>query len=431
MVSEPQPTPTSLSVLTSQVSDGWDQVLPRLPPDLDAIARKTGLIRRVREFSGGAPDLLRLAMMFALHRFSLRGLAHWAGEVGIADVSDVAVLKQLVRMEPFLLELISYELAKRRVRPPSGMRLTIVDSSTITPVGGGPAWRLHTTYEGVEGRIVGVRLTPESEGESFDETAFLPGDLVIADRGYASSSRFAAAHAAKAMFLVRSTWNLDRLRKPDGTPVVPLDFATNLERGGVADHPVDFVLRTGEKLRCRLIVARKNEGAERAELKRVARITKQAKKRELTPESEKAAGYWFLLTTAPLERASATDLIEAYRFRWQVELLFKRMKGLLHLDEVRKSEGGLAKTFILTQILCALIIETALPPGAVFPPQQPRSPRGVEGLAGSGDLPETDGVGPRHTRLTVFIPRPETLKARRGSKEATNSADSTGGYGLG
>ena len=44
-----------------------------------------------------------------------------------------------------------------------------------------------------------------------------------------------------------------------------------------------------------------------------------------------AAAYIFVVTSLTEEQASAEQLLDLYRFRWQIELAFKRMKGLLEL----------------------------------------------------------------------------------------------------
>ncbi|MBE7558855.1 transposase [bacterium] len=46
-----------------------------------------------------------------------------------------------------------------------------------------------------------------------------------------------------------------------------------------------------------------------------------------------------------------------YRFRWQIEMEFKRLKGLHHLDHVRAKDENLARTYVFGKLLGAVIVE--------------------------------------------------------------------------
>ena len=46
-----------------------------------------------------------------------------------------------------------------------------------------------------------------------------------------------------------------------------------------------------------------------------------------------------VLTTLPRQEAPAPVILRLYRLRWQIELLFKRLKSLLHLDALPSRRG--------------------------------------------------------------------------------------------
>jgi hypothetical protein len=75
---------------------GWARLVERLAGliDLEATARERGALRRRREVRS-AEALLRLAFAYVLGRLSLRVVAAWAEEQGLAALSDVALLKRL------------------------------------------------------------------------------------------------------------------------------------------------------------------------------------------------------------------------------------------------------------------------------------------------------------------------------------------------
>ena len=50
----------------------------------------------------------------------------------------------------------------------------------------------------------------------------------------------------------------------------------------------------------------------------------------------------WILTTLPAIHLAAVDAMALYRLRWQIELLFKRLKSLLHLDSMQKGQPSRA-----------------------------------------------------------------------------------------
>src|SRR5271156_3574569 len=76
----------------------------------------------------------------------------------------------------------------------------------------------------------------------------------------------------------------------------------------------------------------------------------------LDPRSLIAAGFMVLVTSLPAE-ISADQICAAYRMRWQIELAFKRLKSLIHLDRLptRTTAGSLS--WLYAHIILALLTE--------------------------------------------------------------------------
>ena len=52
------------------------------------------------------------------------------------------------------------------------------------------------------------------------------------------------------------------------------------------------------------------------------------------------------------------EVLELYRYRWQIELAFKRLKQLLKLGRLPHKEPAAARAWILAKLVVALILET-------------------------------------------------------------------------
>jgi hypothetical protein len=72
--------------------------------DLEETAQTSGALARRREIRR-AEELLRLALAWGLGGLSLRATAAWAGVIGLADLSGVAVMNRLRRAASWLCEV--------------------------------------------------------------------------------------------------------------------------------------------------------------------------------------------------------------------------------------------------------------------------------------------------------------------------------------
>jgi len=106
----------------------------------------------------------------------------------------------------------------------------------------------------------------------------------------------------------------------------------------------------------RLIIRRKDPEQAEAELKR---LRKDAQKRGKQPDSRslEAAEYILLLTSLPVAVFPPADILALYRFRWQIELAFKRFKSLAGLDTLPAKKPELARAWIYARLIVAIIAE--------------------------------------------------------------------------
>jgi len=92
-------------------------------------------------------------------------------------------------------------------------------------------------------------------------------------------------------------------------------------------------------------------------------------------QTVEAAGYVLLVTSLPREKFSKEDVMEIYRARWQVELVFKRLKSLLELGAVPKTTDDSALAWMQGKLLIALLLEKLLAQA------QYRSTENLDGIA--------------------------------------------------
>jgi DDE family transposase len=358
---------------TQAIEADWPFLLTLLPPDFEATAKETGALQRKRGVTS-AGDLLRLAFAYGLCGLSLRGVALWARAAGVAQLSDVALLNRLRHAARWLGHLLAQKLAQRTaLRPeglPSDLRLRLVDATSVSRPGSKTSdFRLHLGFDLCTLTVDAVEVTTAAEGESLKQLAFQPGEIAMGDRGYAHRQGIADAVAAGAEVIVRLNWQNVPLQHPDGEP---FDLLAALRSLGPAAAG-EWVVRTAPAkdktpaVPGRLVAIKKSpQAAEEARRK----VRLRAKRKGQTPDARtlETAGYLFLFTTLSAARLTAVQVLELYRFRWQIELAFKRMKSLLELDELVAQDDTLCRTFLCVKLLATLMIEELHGRWAAFSP---------------------------------------------------------------
>lgn len=360
-----------------------------MPPGLDESAFQSGALVRRREVQS-ASCLMRLVMAYAVEGRSLRQTAAWASAAGVARLSDVALLKRLKASSSWLGVVLAHMLAERaRLLGScwSGLKVHLVDATGVSRPGSkGTDWRLHMRLDLGSLLVEHVELTDARGGETLTRHTVGPEEVLIGDRGYAHRRGIYEIASQGGYVLVRLNWqNLPLLDMRD-RPVDILALVRQMPRGEVLDLPVQTAPGKHDEppaVPGRLVAVRKSEqAAERAR----RNILSQAKKRGRTPDQRtlEAAEYLFVFATLPAERVGAAEILELYRFRWQIELAFKRLKGILEMDEMSAKDEELCRTFLLAKIIAALLVEELARAHIAFSPWgygTPASPVAMEGLS--------------------------------------------------
>lgn len=340
------------------LEENWAYLLSFLPSrsDLERSASEFGAIRRVREINS-ASTLLRLMMAYGFCGMSLRRTAAWAAEEGVATLSDVSLLDRLRNGSEWLGHVLALKLADHAsftAETDSGLRVRLIDATSISgPASKGTDWRVHLALDLSRLRISDISVTDASGGERLSRFDFHPGEIVVGDRGYAHRAGLESVDKAGAHFLVRINWSNLPLLSLDGEAVDLLEYARRVE--GVTPTEFTVRIRDAKMAPVRLLILRKTPTAAAESRIRVERERK--KKGVIDPRTFEACDYIMLLTSAPRALLSPEKAFELYRMRWQIEITFKRLKGILHLDTLPAKNAALAQVILRAKLLAALLID--------------------------------------------------------------------------
>jgi hypothetical protein len=344
------------------MDEDWPLLLSFFPPGWTDMAVNSGALKGLRK-DKSPENLLRTLLIHFGCGHSLRETVVRAREAGIADMSDVALLKRLRKSKDWLYTMCVALFRERGVTLSSDgdFRIKAIDATTVKEPGKtGSLWRIHYSVSLPSLSCDFFKLTEtegEGTGESFAQFPIQEGDYLLADRGYSTANGIQYATAQKAFVTVRVNTATLPLCERNGSSFNLLKAVTSIEHAGGSKS---WEVAVGDKkqswVKGRLCVVRKSEEAIKLAH---AKIKRKASKNghETKPETWEYAKYIILFTTFPEDEFSAPDVLEWYRIRWQVELVFKRFKSLAQLGHLPKHDEESSKAWLYGKLFVALIVE--------------------------------------------------------------------------
>jgi len=338
-------------------ASGWEKVEEKLGIDLEKTAREAKAIQRMREICR-AGDLLRIVLCYALSDWSFRTLGVWAFSRGIGHLSDVAIMNRVRKSQVWLGNLIEIVLEKRCtiLKSLPGVRLRIMDATCISGPGSHTTdWRVHLCFDLGNQCLDGIELTDRHGGENLIRFAPDENEIRLADGGYSFASGMGPGLAQGAGLVVRINWRNVPVYQPDGQRFKIIPWLQSIQ--GPDECIIDYQTPQGcFPLR---LIASPLPPQKAEEARRRARLKNQRKQLRHHPTDETlyACGFVILLTNLSTQTWPLEQVLTLYRFRWQIELLIKRLKGLIHLDHLRAKNPQLAQSYLLAKLLAALILD--------------------------------------------------------------------------
>lgn len=369
-------------VVTVGEDEDWETLLSFLPEDWREKGKELGAFKRDLRSFKNYESVLRSLLIHLVDGCSLRETATRSRVGGIAEVTDVALLNRLNQAGEWFrwmaTELMKTWMPRLPVEVfPKGLNLRIVDGTHISEPGStGSNWRIHYSIGLGSLRCDEMKVTTPKTGETFKNFRVKPGDLLVGDRGYSHRPGVEYVIRKEGHVIVRmNTSNFPLLMRAGGAFDL-LGHLRTLRGARTGDWEVSV---EGKKIviKGRVCAIKKSKvETERAQKK----VLKEAvrKGRKVRPETLEAAGYIFVFTTLPKKLTKPSAILEIYRARWQIELVFKRLKSLIALGHLPKQDPIGSKAWIHGKLFAAFLIETLIHAGERFFPWGFPIPKGVE-----------------------------------------------------
>lgn len=338
-------------------SEQWEYVRTLLPVDLEQSAKALNALVRCRNVPD-AEALMRMALAYAVSDLSLKDVAAWATAMNLAEITGPGLFYRLREAEVWLAHVLAQTLATQAFASPMKWPIRVVDATVIN--GPGPVavqWRAHVLVEPATGGFRAVELTGSEGGEKLARHAVRAGEVILGDRAYATARGVHAVRQAEAHVLVRLN------------PVTLRMCDENKERIYLEKREGEVPKVGGIEFEILIPVPPKPTKSHR--IWKSAKAIAWIPARAIAGRTRDGEVIW-VLTTVPQEQLCTASALELYRFRWQIELLFKRLKSLLHLDTLPSRQGPTAKSWMLARLLAAALAQQLVQPSG------PLSPWGYE-----------------------------------------------------
>ena len=284
------------------MDEEWAVLRSFLPAGWEELGRSSGALKGLRK-DKSAEAVLRVLPLHLGCGHSLRETAVRARKAGLAQLSDVALLKRLRKSSDWLHGLcvalfrerglaraVGPGLRVRAVGP--GLRVRAFDATTVREPGRtGSLWRVHYSLCLSSLRCDFFEVTPTRGAGSGEYLARFPvseGDhiladrgYILADRGYATAAGLRHVSAAGGRVTVRVNTGALSLRTPDGAPFDLLAAVSGLtSAGAVGSWPV---ATAGEDGVCGRICAVRKSAQATARARRTARREARRQGSEVRP----------------------------------------------------------------------------------------------------------------------------------------------------
>jgi hypothetical protein len=354
------------------MDEDWSLLETFFPERWHELARETHALKGLRKDKGES-ECLRTLLLHLACGYSLRETAARAREAKLADLSDVAVLKRLRKSKDWLQAMCVQLFARQaRALPTGAPALRLIDATLVKELGPtGSTWRIHYSLRWPGLTCDFFQLTPtqgEGTGESLTHFPVQPGEHLLADRGY--SNYASAQHVTRqgAWLTVRLNPQSVRLLDKKGEPFSLRQHLGKVKKTNqIASWPVQLGGGAGQPpVLGRLCVLRKSQAA-MAKAKARAESDAARKGRTLQPETLLYAEYVLVFTTTP-PSWTARQILETYRLRWQIELVFQRFKQLAQLGHLPKEDEESAKAWLYGKLFVALLTERLIEAAESFSP---------------------------------------------------------------
>lgn len=348
------------------MEDKMNLIYKVMPTGWKEAAKETGALVRSRNIRT-PEELLRLNFLYQTSGDSY-GLTSALTQISENQVglNKTAVQKRITNSGKWLKWILEH-LCKQEnylTEPPQwleGYRVCLVDASDYSKQGSLNAdFRFHSMVELFTLNMAEFHFTQASEGEKISRYETIQEkDIIIADRAYGTIKGMEYVVGKKADFLFRLKAKSFQLYTKD-QKVFDLTayLQENYEAGKFIDMPLFY--KSGKKYQPVRICALGKNKKDIEKSHRHIKTSNSKKNRGKITDLQQIYSKYVLVACSLPETISVNQILELYRMRWQMELVFKRLKSIFGGEFCAKKRESVEAWFygkLLLAAICEIFIK--------------------------------------------------------------------------
>ena len=338
------------------------ELIDLLPEGYEEECYEKKAIRRKRTIKNPL-DLIILLLYYLYDNHSLVDVSQFAILKNIGNISDTALIKKFIQCKDWILWLISKMIPNEIIhyKKPAELEpyhVIAVDASDIVQKGAvKKTWHLHYGVELFSLTCNQFKLTEQSTGESLKNFEIKEKDLILADRAYGTITSIEHCLKSGGEFIIRIRNKSFNLYNEHGEKILLSDWLKTL--GNQAEEITVYIKDSNKNLiPLRICAIKKTKEEIAIEEKRLKKL--ESKKQRIYSEDTKFTHQFMFVITSLPSSVPAEKVLEFYRLRWQVELVFKRYKSLLGLGNIPTKTKESSEVWLNGKMFLALLIEKYL-----------------------------------------------------------------------
>lgn len=352
----------------------FSKITELLPSGWEEAAKETGAFSRSRKIKN-PEELLRLNLLYLTNGGSFGKTSAMLKLTEENSLNKNAVYERILKSTEWLQWLCQNLCRNEGFLAPlpqwlENRRVCLVDASDESKPGSkGADYRLHYLVELFQLSMIEMHLTSEKEGEKISRyTKIRKGDIILGDRAYGTLKGISYVTDKEADYILRLRANAFKLYKESGEEIFLPDSLQGLEEG--ESISLSCFYKGGNVLKpIRICAVKKSKEAEENGIRQIKKSNSKKMRGKVSPLQKQFNGYVIVATSLP-EEIEAGKIMELYRMRWQIELVFKRFKSIFHYDEIPSKNEKTAYAWFYGKLLIAAICESLVNQGRFFPEEK-------------------------------------------------------------
>jgi hypothetical protein len=190
--------------------------------------------------------------------------------------------------------------------------------------------------------------------ETIDEIR--QGSLNIRDLGYITPTYLKGVVKNSAYYINRlPKMGVYQLIKNDYRLIDWKSFDKEIKQKKLDQLELEVILGKEEKLKTRMILMPVPESVSRERIRKATQGGKRSKGYQLSKEYKIKARYNIFITNVPKEVLTVKEIFEAYKLRWQIELVFKTWKSNLKINKIKSMKKERMECQLIAKLIWIIL----------------------------------------------------------------------------